>query len=296
MDELGRMVVQQVEKSPQFFFLASVSVPCPSPAGPARRPMNAEAYDQARRPDEANARRLHGHDDAGPPRSRIEPWLWWTLRPIHWLIMRLYFHCEVEGAENVPANGPVIISPTHRSRWDTLALYRATYRRMRFLTAREEFSGLQNWFMVRMGAFPVNPKRPAAGALRHCQDLLLEGQAVVVFPEGALYYYPPNHVHALKPGAAWLALECQQRLPDTPLTIVPVRLIYGDRVLKFRSRIKVQVRPPIALTPYLELPRKQAIVRLTEDLQRALGDVVSDVPPDVPVENPVGGGGEPRAT
>lgn len=200
--------------------------------------------------------------------------------------MRLYFHSEVEGAEHVPRSGPVIIAPTHRSRWDTLSLYRATYRRMRFLTAREEFAGLQNQFMVRMGAFPVNPKRPAPGALRHCQDLLLAGEALVVFPEGALFYYPPNHVHALKPGAAWLALECQERLPDTPLTIVPVRLNYSERVLRFRSRIKIVVRPPISLAPYVEMPRKQAITRLTQDLQHALGEVISDVPADVPVPDP----------
>src|SRR5262245_6315620 len=120
-------------------------------------PADAGAHDQPAAPTPPVPRPTRLRGDEEPPRSKIVPWLWWTLRPIHWLIMRLYFHCEVEGAEHIPKGGPVIISPTHRSRWDTLALYRATYRRMRFLTAREEFVGLQNWFMVRMGAFPVNP-------------------------------------------------------------------------------------------------------------------------------------------
>ena len=50
---------------------------------------------------------------------------------------------------------------------------------------------------------------------------------------------------------------------DVKLSIVPVRLNYSDRVLKFGSRVRVVVREPIPLAPYLELPRKEAIARLT---------------------------------
>lgn len=220
-----------------------------------------------------------------PHRSHISRWLWWGLRPIHWLLMTFYFRVTVHGWRNVPKKGPVILCPTHRSRWDTLALYCATKRPLRFLTTRDEFIGTQNWFMRRMGAFPMNTHRPEPAVIRHCRELLLHGQPLVIFPEGALYYYPPDHVHPIKPGAAWIALGCQDKLPDTPFAIVPVRLKYNERVLKFRSRITVEVRPPIPLSPYLELPRKQAIQRLSDDLQAALGDVVSHAPSDLPIED-----------
>lgn len=212
------------------------------------------------------------------PRSRIAPWLWWFLRPIHWVLMRTYFRVTVVGREHIPRSGPVILSPTHRSRWDTLVLYRVTYRPLRFLTSHDEFVGAQGWMMKRMGAFPVNTKRPGPGALRHCRELLQAGQALVVFPEGALFYYPPNEIHPLKPGAAWLALDCQERCPEMALSIVPIRLKYSELVLKFGSRIEVEVRTAIPLQPYLELPRKQAIQSLTHDLQAALGDVVNTLP------------------
>ncbi|MFO0958353.1 MAG: 1-acyl-sn-glycerol-3-phosphate acyltransferase [Isosphaeraceae bacterium] len=222
-------------------------------------------------------------ETAAPPRSHVAPWLWWSLRPIHWALMRYYFRTKVTGWERMPKKGPVIICPTHRSRWDTLALYCSIKRPLRFLTTRDEFLGAQNWVMRRMGAFPVNTQRPEPGVMKHCRDLLMAGQPLVIFPEGALYYYPPDHVHPIKPGAAWIALVCQEKLPDTPLSIVPVRLKYGERILKFRSRIEVEVRPPIALAPYMEIPKKQAIRQLTADIQAALGDVVSEAPADVPV-------------
>jgi 1-acyl-sn-glycerol-3-phosphate acyltransferase len=189
--------------------------------------------------------------------------------------MRVYFRLEVIGREHIPQNGPVILAPTHRSRWDTLALYCGTYRPLRFLTSHDEFAGTQNWFMRRMGAFPINTRRPTPGAMRHCRELLLGGQPLVIFPEGNLFYYPPNQVHPLKPGTAWLALDCQERLPEVTLTIVPVRLNYSDRVLRLRSRVRVEVGEPIPLKPYLDLPRKQGMARLTQDLQQALGDEVN---------------------
>jgi 1-acyl-sn-glycerol-3-phosphate acyltransferase len=215
--------------------------------------------------------------EAGPPtRSHVSRWLVVLLWPIHRLFMRLYFRVEVVGRGRIPAKGPVILAPTHRSRWDTLALACATNRTLRFMASHDEFVGVQGWFMRHLGAFAINTRRPTPGAMRHCRELIEAGQLLVIFPEGTLYYYPPDQVHPLKPGTAWLALDCQERCPSSPLTIVPVRLNYGDRILRFRSRIRVVVQEPIRLDAYLGLPRKEAIRTLTADLQRGMGDVVNE--------------------
>lgn len=215
--------------------------------------------------------------DAGPPtRSRVSHWLVVLLWPIHRLFMRLYFRVEVVGRDRIPSKGPVILAPTHRSRWDTLMLACATNRTLRFMASHDEFVGLQGWFMRHLGAFAINTKRPTHGAMRHSRELIEAGKLLVIFPEGTIYYYPPDHVHPLKPGTAWLALDCQEHCPSSPLTIVPIRLNYGDRILRFRSRIRVVVQEPIHLGPYLGLPRKEAIAKLTADLQRGMGDVVNE--------------------
>jgi 1-acyl-sn-glycerol-3-phosphate acyltransferase len=215
------------------------------------------------------------HGDANT-QSRIAEWLFVVLRPIHWLFMRLYFRVIVHHPDRIPTSGPIILAPTHRSRWDPILLYCATKRRMRFLTSHDEFFGIQGWFMRRMGAFAVNTERPAPSVLRHCRELLLHDAPLVIFPEGTIFYYPPNQVHPIKAGAAWIAIDAQRKLPGTPLHIVPIRMINSDRYLKFRSTIEIDVREPIPVSHYLDLPVKDAIQALTADLERALGDFVNE--------------------
>jgi 1-acyl-sn-glycerol-3-phosphate acyltransferase len=210
-------------------------------------------------------------------RSHVSYWLATLLRPTHWLFMRLYFRVEVLHAERIPEKGPVILVPTHRSRWDMFALYCATTKRvLRIMASHDEFIGGQGWFMRHLGAFPVDTEKPSPSVLRHCRELIEARHALVIFPEATIYYYPPNQIHPLKSGAAWLALDSQRRSPDVPLKIVPIRLIYSDRYLKFRSRITVDVREPICLTSYLDKPGKEAIRLLTADMQSELGDEVNE--------------------
>lgn len=213
------------------------------------------------------------------PRSHISPWLAILLRPVHTLFMRLYFRVTVHHVERLPPRGAVILAPTHRSRWDTFMLYAIARRRLlRFLTTHDEFKGRQAWFMHRLGAFPINTKHPTPGALKHCAELLMRGEAVVVFPEGNIFRLPPGEVHPIKPGTAWLALQVQKRLGATPLTILPVRLQFAETFPHFRTRADLVVREPITVADYLKLPRDRAIAELTAAIERGMGDLVNPTP------------------
>ena len=97
----------------------------------------------------------------------------------------------VLGGEHLPQTGPVLLAPTHRSRWDALMLPRAAGRRVtgrdcRFMVSSDEMQGLQGWFLHRLGCFPVNPRKPAAASLRFAVELLQACQQLVVFPEGRI--------------------------------------------------------------------------------------------------------------
>lgn len=211
-----------------------------------------------------------------PSRSHVSWWLVVLLVPIHYLVMFLYFRPRVIGRERLPASGPIIIAPTHRSRWDALFLALIMLRRMRYMVSEDEFIGLQGWLMRHLGTFAVDPRRPAPTTLKHCAELLTQGEPLVIFPEGTVFFYPPNQVHPIKSGAAWVALHVQEELPpDQPISIVPVRLNYSDIHPRFRTRGDVVIQEPIRVDAYRHLPRKEAIRALTADLQRALGDEVN---------------------
>jgi 1-acyl-sn-glycerol-3-phosphate acyltransferase len=130
--------------------------------------------------------------------------------------------------------------------------------------------------MRHLGAIPVNTQHPTPSALCECRQLLLDGEAVVIFAEGTIFYYPPHQVHPLKPGTAWLALDCQSRMTETNLLVIPMRIIYGDRYRRFGTRVQVSVKDPISITPYRQLSHDDAIRRLTADLERLMGDVVNE--------------------
>ncbi len=211
-------------------------------------------------------------------KSYVAPWLVFLLRPIHTLFFFFYFDFHMHHQERIPAQGPAILAPVHRSRWDAFMFYCLTKRYPRFMASKDEFVGLQGWFMRRMGAFPVNTQKPSTSTMRHCQELIAQGEMLVIFPEGNLHYYAPHEVHPLKPGTAWLALNFQKECPECSLPVVPIRFVYAQKVLGFRSRIDVFVQEPISVQDYLALPSKEGIRQLTADLQKALGDVVNPVP------------------
>jgi len=208
-------------------------------------------------------------------RSYISRPLVTVLKPIHRVFMPSYFRIVLRHAERLPRDGPLILAPSHRSKWDSLVLSYLTGGPLRYLAAHFEFVGVQGWFMSRLGAFPIKTDWPVPGPLRHARDLVIAGEPLVVFPEGTIFYYQPGEVHPLKRGAAWLALCAQRQSPDHSVRVVPIRLNYGDRFLRFRSRIEVIVEEPISAVPYLSLPPKEGTRMLTSDLEKSLGDVVN---------------------
>jgi 1-acyl-sn-glycerol-3-phosphate acyltransferase len=210
------------------------------------------------------------------PRPHITPWLAWMLRPIHNVFVPSYFRLTVRHADRIPRHGPVILTPTHRSRWDPVVLPWLTNRLLRSMASHDEFVGVQGWFMRNLGAFPVNTRRPSAGAIKACEEILRSGQILVIYPEGTIYRLPPDHVHTLKPGTAWVALKVQEEMPELPIPILPVRIRYGQTEPKFRTAVEVEVREPILVSDYLDRPEKEAIRALTAAIQAGMGDTVDD--------------------
>jgi 1-acyl-sn-glycerol-3-phosphate acyltransferase len=93
---------------------------------------------------------------------------------------------HVEGTENIPGSGPLLIVGNHVATIDP-PLLGACVRRtdVHFMAKSEHFSrSATRWLFYGYHAFPVVRGTADRPALRHALRLLDDGAAVVVYPEG----------------------------------------------------------------------------------------------------------------
>jgi 1-acyl-sn-glycerol-3-phosphate acyltransferase len=120
---------------------------------------------------------------------------------------RLWLRLAVEGRANIPATGPFIMAPVHRSNLDTPIVAALTRRPLRFLgkdslwKANRVFA----WLLSTVGGLPVARGSADREALRRCQVILEAGQPLVLFPEGTRCFGPT--VEAIFDGPAYLAVK-----------------------------------------------------------------------------------------
>ncbi|MEM9246815.1 MAG: 1-acyl-sn-glycerol-3-phosphate acyltransferase [Cyanobacteria bacterium P01_F01_bin.153] len=186
---------------------------------------------------------------------RISPWL---AQFLYWFAQRiflpLYFGpIHVSGQENLPRNGPIILAPTHRSRWDAIMVCFAAGRSItggdvHFMVSANETRGLQGWFVRRLGGFPVDTCRPGIASLRHGIELLKQGRILTIFPEGDIFR--DGALHPLKPGLARMAAYTLETgafgegIDD--IAVVPISFNYGAGGPRFGSAITIDIGQPIS--------------------------------------------------
>lgn len=181
----------------------------------------------------ATARRIgaRAHQRA---RERAVPSLLYALvRVLVVPIIRVWFRLHVFGAENVPPSGGVIIAPNHKSFLDPFFVGAATRRRVRYMAKIEMFRGPLRPLLVRLGAFPVRRGEADGEALQTASEILRQGGAVVVFPEGTRVD-EPDALGAPHHGAARLALATGA--PIVPTAVVGTAGLWLGPIPKPRRR------------------------------------------------------------
>lgn len=222
-----------------------------------------------------------------PVSSRISPLISAIAYPLgNQVILPYYFsQITVIGQENIPKTGPVILAPTHRSRWDALIVAHTTGktvtgRYLRFMVSADEMRGVQGWFIRRLGGFPVDTHahHRKLASLDHTVNLLNQGEMVVIFPEGDIFR--ASGVQTIKRGVAMVALQAQAereaRGCDRPVQIVPVSLQYSQKIPRRGSAVTVKIGEAIAVNQYPQLSLKGASKQLTRDVAGALAGLVEE--------------------
>ncbi|MEM1368898.1 MAG: lysophospholipid acyltransferase family protein [Cyanobacteria bacterium P01_H01_bin.15] len=216
-----------------------------------------------------------------PISSHSEPWLARMVYPLgcRVVIPTFFGQVTVIGREHIPENGPVIVAPTHRSRWDGMMVPYAvgrwiSKRDLHYMVSANEVSrGLQGWILRRMGAFPVDTERPQASSVSHSVELLLENRMLVIFPEGGIYR--DGTIHPLKRGVARIAVDVESRRSNSGMRILPIQIEYSNAFPTWGTNVRLNIGPAIDVASYCgDSPRKSSQV-LTQVLHDALGALAS---------------------
>ena len=134
------------------------------------------------------------------------------LYALNWLVMHAVFRLRVTGSENLPANGPFVISPNHVSDLDAMAIAAALpLSRMRQIYWAGDivrlFSSAASRMLCRaIHLFPVDERHPGA-AVRSAARVLEAGYAQVWFPEG--WRSPDGRLQRFLPGIGQLLLRAR---------------------------------------------------------------------------------------
>lgn len=208
---------------------------------------------------------------------------WWILIPF----TRLYTRMTINGREHIPATGPFVLAPVHRSYVDTPIAGCVTRRRLRFM-AKDSMWKI-GWFgavLSAFGAFPITRGSADREALRRSIAVLEGGEPLVLFPEGERKSGPV--IQPLFTGAVYIAVKAG-------VPIVPVGIGGSEKVMPKKARfvfprkVHVEVGPPI---PPPAVPESGRIPRtvydehsavLYDELQRLFDLAMTRVPWDYPI-------------
>ncbi|MFD6952839.1 acyl-phosphate glycerol 3-phosphate acyltransferase [Nocardiopsis sp. TSRI0078] len=150
--------------------------------------------------------------------------LYGALRQTASVLARTLCRPTIQGRENVPATGAVLLASNHLSFVDSVVIpLSVTQRRVRFLAKSDYFEGtglkgrLTRTVFSSLGAMPVQ-RADARGAMLSLEtmlDRLREGEACVIYPEGTRSR--DGRLYRGRTGVAHLAME--SKAPVVPVAV-----------------------------------------------------------------------------
>lgn len=113
--------------------------------------------------------------------------LYKLLTPMGSGFFSLCLKMKVEGIENIPKDGAIIICPNHIHNLDPLlvAVAMRKVRPVRFMAKAELFKNkVVSSLLYQLGAFPVRRGKGDREALKTAGDILKNNECLGIFPEG----------------------------------------------------------------------------------------------------------------
>lgn len=187
------------------------------------------------------------------------------LRALFTVVLRM----RVEGTENIPKKGPLVIASNHLSLLDPPVIGTAATRKVHFMAKQELFVPILGDIYKILGAFPVRRGGADRAAIKHGIEILQSSQVLAIFPEGTRS--KTGKLGKAEPGALMMASKAMA-------TIVPCCVIGTDFQRQGRIWPKVTVRfgKPMYFSADAVI-NKELLHNMTEDLMQRIAQLQEGV-------------------
>ncbi|MBO4325827.1 MAG: 1-acyl-sn-glycerol-3-phosphate acyltransferase [Clostridia bacterium] len=153
------------------------------------------------------------------------------LRFVCRIIFKIFIPVTVLNRDLMPSEGACIVAPNHETMMDMFMIGYKIKRKVCWMAKKELFKFKPfGWILKKCGAYPVKRDNHDVGGANHTINLLKEGNAVGIFPQGTR---SKGRGLALTPKPGFIRLAA-----DTDAKIVPVAIwgkirIFGRVYVKF---------------------------------------------------------------
>lgn len=185
-------------------------------------------------------------------------------------IMRLMFRPQVEGVENIPGDGPVILAGNHLTFIDSVIMPLNCDRQVFFIGKDEYVTGkglkgrLMAWFFTGVGMIPVDRDggRGGVAALMTGRRVLDEGKVFGIYPEGTRS--PDGRLYRGRTGIARLTL--MTGAPVVPFAVIGTdKLQPGGAGLPRPGKVTVRFGEAMEFSRYEGMDRDRYVLRAVTD-------------------------------
>ena len=187
------------------------------------------------------------------------------------MLLFLFTRWRVRGKENIPSQGPLLIVVNHLNVADPPIIGVSVNRKMMFLAKEELFRpGLSGYIVRNYGAFPVHRGGMNREAMRKSEQLLTQGMALIMFPEGRRSQ--KAQLESAFSGAALIA--ARNGVPILPIGIVGTEKIKGITWWLHRPQITVNIGSPFYLSPVRGKLNRVELTEFTHSIMEHIAELL----------------------
>jgi len=191
-------------------------------------------------------------------------------------LFQMIYRPTIEGLENIPRRGPLILASNHLSFIDSMVIPMVAPRRVAFLAKSDYFTGtgvkgtLTRWWFTFFDMIPVDrdDHRSAQESLDAALGVLRAGGAFGIYPEGTRSL--DGRLYRGRTGTAWLAIAAGAPVVPVALSGTENLQPVGSRFPR-RAKVRVQFGPPLDFTDRFDgVPAGRARREATDEIMNAI--------------------------